>query len=148
MADRKYLDPGGVTYLWRKIKALINGESGEKHTHEISDISGLQTALDSKISAATEAYTGSGTNIVLPDITIGQMKAFDITVNGQSGACAVLPETGQYIVLSVSPSAGTSGRSAVYGGVLSGGSKIGSSGSNSSDDYYQRQFVGFYLRIS
>ena len=53
MADKKYLDPGGVTYLWGKIKALMGISGGSEGFENVLDIledacSGLLEALLSR----------------------------------------------------------------------------------------------------
>jgi len=54
-AEFQYL--GGVT---SDIQTQLNGKAASSHTHTISDVTGLQTALDGKQAAGTYA-TGTGT---------------------------------------------------------------------------------------
>jgi hypothetical protein len=58
-----YLD--GVTSA---IQTQLNGKAASSHTHDISDVTGLQTALDAKASLSGATFTGDVT--VETDLTI------------------------------------------------------------------------------
>ena len=66
----KYLDKAGVQVLWNKTKekiaSEIAGAAVKDHTHEIADVSGLQSALDGKQAKLTfdNTPTASSSNPV------------------------------------------------------------------------------------
>lgn len=66
----KYLDKAGVQILWKKTKekiaSEIAGAAVKDHTHEIADVSGLQSALDGKQAKLTfdNTPTASSSNPV------------------------------------------------------------------------------------
>lgn len=41
------LDKAGLTYLWSKLKAKLNGKADAVHTHSASDVSGLSKVATS-----------------------------------------------------------------------------------------------------
>ena len=40
-----YLDSNGLSYLWSKLKNLLNGKANSSHTHEIGDVTNLNEVL-------------------------------------------------------------------------------------------------------
>lgn len=62
-----YLNNSGTAVFQRSIlsatatQAALNGKAALSHTHSITDVSGLQAALDSKAGAASPAFTGTAT---------------------------------------------------------------------------------------
>lgn len=132
MATRKFLDGTGVGYLWGKIRSALNGKADSAHTHTISQVTSLQSELDSKI----EPSSTEGTSQKLPSINVGVMKAIKAKTGANASQSIVLPSGGQYLVLSVS-------RTTVYGGVYSGGTSAGGPYGEAATDYR-----GFYIRLS
>jgi hypothetical protein len=59
---------GGTTPVTSNVQAQLNGKASSSHTHAISDVTDLQTALDAKASLAGAVFTGDVT--VETDLTI------------------------------------------------------------------------------
>lgn len=43
----QFLDKNGLTYFWKKVKALLGNKSDKGHTHSASEVSGLATVAKS-----------------------------------------------------------------------------------------------------
>jgi hypothetical protein len=69
-AEFQYL--GGVT---SDIQTQLNGKAASSHTHAISDVTGLQTALDGKQPTITNGYGISGTTTKAVALTNSQVFA-------------------------------------------------------------------------
>jgi len=69
MTANEFLSKSGLSVLWTRIKLLVSTEisklslvyADKVHGHAISDVSGLQTALNEKAPLASPAFTGTPT---------------------------------------------------------------------------------------
>ena len=70
MADRKYLDPGGVTYLWGKIKALMGISGGSEGFATVEQLDEVKESLKkiNYISNEEAEYT-EDLGIIQEDVT-------------------------------------------------------------------------------
>lgn len=75
MANKSYLDHDGLSYLWGKIKALLNGKAESGHTHNAATTSnaGFMSTDDKKkvdgLSPITTAGDGAAYTATVPHIT-------------------------------------------------------------------------------
>ena len=70
MADKKYLDPGGVTYLWGKIKALMGISGGSEGFATVEQLDEVKESLK-KINYISneEAEYSEDLGIIREDVT-------------------------------------------------------------------------------
>ena len=89
------LDKAGLTYLWSKLKAKLNGKADAVHTHSASDVSGLAKVATSNsysdlsnkptiLSASNKGYNGAITAGVDGVVEMGKYIDFHNTSNGTS----------------------------------------------------------------
>lgn len=89
------LDKAGLTYLWSKLKAKLNGKADAVHTHSASDVSGLAKVATSNsyndlsnkptiLSAANKGYNGAITAGADGVAEMGKYIDFHATSNGTS----------------------------------------------------------------
>lgn len=81
MTPSEFLSKAGLTSVWAKIVLLVSTEISKLstvyaaivHTHAISDVTGLQSALDLKAPLASPAFTG------VPTAPTAEQSAEDLT---------------------------------------------------------------------
>lgn len=89
------LDKAGLTYLWSKLKAKLNGKADAVHTHSASEVSGLSKVATSNsyndlsnkptiLSAANKGYNGAITAGADGVAEMGKYIDFHSTSNGTS----------------------------------------------------------------
>lgn len=84
MATTKYLGSDGLSQLISDIELRLNNKSASNHTHTISDVTNLQTSLDSKQAkvtggASTITSSNLATNRALVSNGSGKVAVSDIT---------------------------------------------------------------------
>ena len=118
MADKKYLDPGGVTYLWGKIKALMGISGGSEGFATVEQLNEVKENLK-KINYISneEAEYSEDLGIIQEDVTKelpatlfeygkAKMITVSITVGKQMSSIpsvsVTLPAEGKYFLQGLS----------------------------------------------
>lgn len=86
------LDKAGLTYLWSKLKAKLNGKSDVGHTHSYNDLSNKPTILSASNKGYNGAITAGGDGVA----EMGKYIDFHNTSNGTSDYSTRLVCTGEH----------------------------------------------------
>lgn len=151
MAEKKFLDQGGLSHLWSKIKAIIDTKVPTSRTVNGKALSSDISLNYSDVGAASSGHnhdgryiysdveyfqSSGGSTVTLPAMRIGEMRLARATATGYSEVYVKLPAGGNYTVFT----------DANKTGKYSGGSTIAynyEDGENVSVTFF-----GFYIRIS
>ena len=119
MADKKYLDPGGVTYLWGKIKALMGISGGSEGFATVEQLDEVKESLK-KINYISneEAEYSEDLGIIQEDVTkelpatlfeYGKAKMITVSItvgkellNSTFSVYVTLPAEGKYFLQGLS----------------------------------------------
>lgn len=165
MAEKQYLDKGGLEHTWSKMKTYMgNAYASKSHTHTASQITDFTTQVDNRINSKmpnmsafvrkrSSTYVvnsnrvNSAENVYLPSMAVGELMFFNVYyVRNASGNSAraylKAPSGGTYSFLNFS--SGSFSSSGIASDV-SGGGTIASSAATS---YPALGATGIILRKS